>query len=80
MVSNLGQPVPSEPPGIYPNTLFTHTHIGGKQSYAQSFCTGSIATTLDKVRLYTISKEADRTTDFYKSDPAPVLTIRSTDE
>ncbi len=78
-VSNLGQPVPVKHPGFIFNTLIKYLHIGDGQSYAQSFCTGSLAATLDKVRLYTVSKEADRTTMFYESDPAPVVTIRSTD-
>ena len=38
------------------------------QEYAQSFCTGSVAVTLDKVRMYTKSNV---------SDWAPVVTIRS---
>ena len=67
-VSNLGQPSSARYSIISPN-----------HHYAQSFCTGSVATTLDKVRLYTISKEADRNTMFYEHDPAPVVTIRSTD-
>ena len=67
-VSNLGQPSSARYSIIAPN-----------HHYAQSFCTGSDATTLDKVRLYTISKEADRNTMFYEHDPAPVVTIRSTD-
>ena len=79
MVSNLGQPVPTGPRGIYSNTLFTHTSIGSDQAFAQTFCTGSVATTLDKVRIYTMSLEVDWTTDFYEHDPAPVVTIRSTD-
>ncbi len=68
MVSNLDQPASAR-----------YTVISPNHHYAQSFCTGSVATTLDKVRLYTISKEADRNTMFYESDPAPVVTIRSTD-
>ena len=67
-VSNLDQP-----------SSVLRTTIGGEQKYAQTFCTGSVAATLDKVRLYTISKETDRNTMFYVSDPAPVVTIRSTD-
>ena len=68
MVSNLNQPSSAR-----------YTVISPNHHYAQSFCTGSVATTLDKVRLYTISKEADRNTMFYEHDPAPVVTIRSTD-
>ena len=68
MVSNLDQPSSAR-----------YTVISPNHHYAQSFCTGSVATTLDKVRLYTISKEADRNTMFYQHDPAPVVTIRSTD-
>ncbi len=67
-VSNLDQPSSAR-----------YTVISPNHHFAQSFCTGSVATTLDKVRLYTISKEADRNTMFYVSDPAPVVTIRSTD-
>ena len=77
-VSNLGQTVPVKYPGFIHNTIIKYTNVAG-ESYAQSFCTGSVAATLDKVRLYTVSKEADRTTMFYRSDPAPVVTIRSTD-
>ena len=67
-VSNLDQPSSAR-----------YTVISPNHHYAQSFCTGSVATTLDKVRLYTLSKETDRNTMFYVSDPAPVVTIRSTD-
>ena len=38
------------------------------QEYAQSFCTGSVAVTLNKLRMYTRSNG---------SDAAPVVTIRS---
>ena len=58
-VSNLDQPSSAR-----------YTVISPNHHYAQSFCTGGVATTLDKVRLYTISKS---------TDPAPVVTIRSTD-
>ena len=68
MVSNLDQP-----------SSVLRTTILGDQKYAQSFCTGSVATTLDKVRLYTLSNETDPTAMFYRYDPAPVVTIRSTD-
>ena len=54
-----------------------HTTLGDEFHYAQSFCTGSVATTLDKVRLYTLSKETDPNSMFYRFDPAPVVTIRS---
>ena len=67
MVSNLGQPSSAR-----------YTVISPNHHYAQSFCTGSVATTLDKVRLYTISKSTDPNAQFY-GDPAPVVTIRSTD-
>ena len=67
-VSNLGQPSSARYSVISPN-----------HHYAQSFCTGSVATTLDKVRLYTLSKETDPNAMFYRYDPAPVVTIRSTD-
>ena len=68
MVSNLDQPLTAK-----------YSIVADGQSFAQSFCTGSVAATLDKVRLYTVSKETDRNTMFYESDPAPVVTIRSTD-
>ena len=68
MVSNLGQA-----------SSVLHTTMGDEHHYAQSFCTGSVATTLDKVRLYTISKETDPNALFYRYDPAPVVSIRSTD-
>ena len=67
-VSNLDQP-----------SSVLRTTIGSDQKYAQSFCTGSVAVTLDKVRLYTLSNETDPNAMFYKNDPAPVVTIRSTD-
>ena len=67
-VSNLDQP-----------TRVLRTTLGSEQFYAQTFCTGSLATTLDKVRLYTLSNETDPNAIFYRSDPAPVVTIRSTD-
>ena len=67
-VSNLGQP-----------SSELRTTILGDQKYAQSFCTGSVAATLDKVRIYTLSNETDPNAMFYKYDPAPVVTIRSTD-
>ena len=67
-VSNLDQP-----------SSVLRTTMGDEQHYAQSFCTGNVATTLDKVRLYTLSNETDPTDMFYRYDPAPVVTIRSTD-
>ena len=67
-VSNLDQP-----------SSVLRTTIGGEQKYAQTFCTGSVAVTLDKVRLYTLSNETDPNAMFYENDPAPVVTIRSTD-
>ena len=67
-VSNLDQPSSAR-----------YTVISPNHHYAQSFCTGSVATTLDKVRLYTISKSTDPNAMFYHGDPAPVVTIRSTD-
>ena len=79
MVSNLGQPVPTKYPSIVHSEIIKYSDIGSGNSFAQSFCTGSVAATLDKVRLYTMSKEADRNTMFYQYDPAPVVTIRSTD-
>ena len=79
MVSNLDQPLPTKYPSIVHSTIIKYSDIAGGHSFAQSFCTGSVAATLDKVRLYTISKEADRNTMFYEHDPAPVVTIRSTD-
>ena len=79
MVSNLDQPLPTKYPSIVHSQIIKYSDIGSGNSFAQSFCTGSVAATLDKVRLYTISKEADRNTMFYEHDPAPVVTIRSTD-
>ena len=67
-VSNLDQPSSAR-----------YTVISPNHHYAQSFCTGSVATTLDKVRLYTISKSTDPNAMFYHGDPVPVVTIRSTD-
>ncbi len=67
-VSNLDQPSSAR-----------YTVISPNHHYAQSFCTGSVATTLDKVRLYTISKSTDPNALFYHGDPAPVVTIRSAD-
>ena len=67
-VSNLDQPASAR-----------YTVISPNHHYAQSFCTGSVATTLDKVRLYTISKSTDPNDMFYYGDPVPVVTIRSTD-
>ena len=78
MVSNLDQPLPTKYPSIVHSQIIKYSDIGRGNSFAQSFCTGSVAATLDKVRLYTISKEADRNTMFYEHDPAPVVTIRST--
>ena len=78
MVSNLDQPLPTKYPSIVHSQIIKYSDIGSGHSFAQSFCTGSVAATLDKVRLYTISKEADRNTMFYEHDPAPVVTIRST--
>ncbi len=54
-VSNLGHPVPVKYPSFIYNTFLNYTHIESEQSYAQSFCTGSVAATLGKVRLYTRS-------------------------
>ena len=68
MVSNLDQ-----------QSSVLRTTILGDQKYAQSFCTGSVAATLDKVRLYTLSNETDPNAMFYEHHPAPVVTIRSTD-
>ena len=67
-VSNLDQPSSAR-----------YTVISPNHHYAQSFCTGGVATTLDKVRLYTISKSTDPNALFYHGDPAPVVTIRSID-
>ena len=44
------------------------------QYYAYSFCTGSIAATLDKVRMHAMSFERN-----YDPVSAPVVTIRSND-
>ena len=68
MVSNLGQP-----------SSALRTTIVGDQEYAQSFCTGSVAATLAKVRIYTLSNSAEGNPHGYTDRPAPVVTIRSTD-
>ena len=68
MVSNLDQP-----------SSLPRTTITGDQEYAQSFCTGSVATTLDKVRTYTLSNSAVGNPMGFTPPPAPVVTIRSTD-
>ena len=65
-VSNLAQPFSG-----------AHWSVTSKQGFAQSFCSGSAAATLDKVRLHVFSYDADRTSMFYKYDPAPVVTIRA---
>ena len=65
-VSNLGQP-----------SVVRFTGIGEGQSYAQSFCTGAVATTLDKVRIYTMSVTAEGNPEGYTDRAAPVVTIRS---
>ena len=65
-VSNLGQP-----------SVVRHTGIGEGQSYAQSFCTGAVATTLDKVRIYTLSVTAEGNLYGYTDRAAPVVTIHS---
>ena len=68
MVSNLGQP-----------SSALRSTLGGDQEYAQSFCTGSVAATLDKVRIYTLSLSAVGNPMGFTPPPAPVVTIRSTD-
>ena len=68
MVSNLDQP-----------SSVLRTTITGDQEYAQSFCTGSVAATLDKVRTYTLSNSAVGNPMGFTPPPAPVVTIRSTD-
>ena len=65
-VSNLDQP-----------SVVRHTGIGEGQSYAQSFCTGAVATTLDKVRIYTLSVTAEGNLYGYTDRAAPVVTIHS---
>ena len=68
MVSNLDQPSSAR-----------YTVISSNHHYAQSFCTGSVATTLDKVRIYTRSLSAVGNPMGFTPPPAPVVTIRSTD-
>ena len=68
MVSNLDQP-----------SSLPRTTITGDQEYAQSFCTGGVAATLDKVRTYTLSNSAVGNPMGFTPPPAPVVTIRSTD-
>ena len=65
-VSNLGQPSVEGSRGIG----FSHT-------YAQSFCTGSGAVTLDKVRLRVRSLSAVGNAMGFTPHPAPVVTLRS---
>ena len=67
-VSNLSQPSHAN----YINTGFG-------RSYAQPFCTGGGAVTLDKVRMYTVSYATDPSAIHFRSFPAPVVTIRSDD-
>ena len=67
-VSNLDQP-----------SSALRTTIMGDQEYAQSFCTGSVAATLDRVRIYTLSNSAEGNPHGFTDRPAPVVTIRSTD-
>ena len=67
-VSNLDQP-----------STARYTVISPNHHYAQSFCTGSVATTLDKVRIYTRSLAAVGNPMGVTPPPAPVVTIRSTD-
>ncbi len=68
MVSNLDQPSSAR-----------YTIISPNHHYAQSFCTGSVAATLDKVRIYTLSLSAVGNPMGFTPPPAPVVTIRSTD-
>ena len=58
-------------------SVVRHTGIGEGQSYAQSFCTGAVATTLDKVRIYTLSVTAEGNLHGYTDRAAPVVTIHS---
>ena len=67
-VSNLSQP-----------SHVTNINTGFGRSYAQPFCTGGTAVTLDKVGMYTVSYETDPTAMTFRSFPAPVVTIRSDD-
>ncbi len=65
-VSNLGQP-----------RVERHTSITPQAKYGQSFCSGSVAVTLDKVRLRVLSYEAEGNTMGYTNRPAPNVTLRA---
>ena len=63
---NLGQP-----------SVDRQTAIGWNQKYAQSFCSGSVAVTLDKVRLRVQSYDVEGNMMGRTERPAPVVTLRS---
>ena len=65
-VSNLGQP-----------SEVRHNTMAGGYYYAQSFCTGGVAVTLDKVRIYTLSYAVEGNEYGLTSRATPVVTIRS---
>ena len=65
-VSNLGQP-----------SEVRHNTMAGGYYYAQSFCTGGVAVTLDKVRIYTLSYAVEGNQYGLTNRATPVVTIRS---
>ena len=66
MVSNLGQPKAAR-----------HTSVERDQYYAQPFCTGTVAVTLDKVRVFMHSVAAEGNPEGYTQRAGPVMAIRS---
>ena len=66
MVSNLGQPKADR-----------HTSVERDQYYAQPFCTGTVAVTLDKVRVFMHSVAAEGNPEGYTQRAGPVMAIRS---
>ena len=66
MVSNLGQPKADR-----------HTSVERDQYYAQPFCTGTVAVTLDKVRVFMHSVAAEGNPEGYTARAGPVMAIRS---
>ena len=66
MVSNLGQPKANR-----------HTSVESDKYYAQPFCTGTVAVTLDKVRVFMHSVTAEGNPEGYTERAGPVMAIRS---
>ena len=65
-VSNLGQP-----------SVDRRMAVGSNEKYAQSFCSGSVAVTLDKVRLRVQSYDVEGNMMGRTERPEPVVTLRS---